>query len=453
MYGLKPPDDGELASKLMAYEKKLEAIQKDTLHYYQKRISTPISALGQYTTPYVTSDQWGTFISKYTNGTYAASDYIHYRPHTTEILVKLFKSKAVRQKGLRYLVAWSFYRQLVEFTEPYMFLRGRSASDACYEHVKKVMHLAVLSPYFHSEIPPHIVPETKRMVSQIRATFLEALEYSSWLGLTIREAAIRRLNNMTSYVGSPGMRSDPEFVELVYKPYPDAPLDILFPTWIKARSLSSHYIWTDQTAALYDEARHSPYYTDHFNDFILPATSLLRPFMYKYGVSALSYGGLGKLIGHEIMHGFDVSAIQSLKEYDPEGMKTVITEYTKRALCLRESHKSVLSVNAQGEMLNETRDSENLADLVGAKIAYDAFASLAAEERDQTLAGLDMSAEQLFFVNSCAIFCAEHAVPGQRYAPYRSRCIVPLINMPEFSRAFGCAAGTPMNPLKKCTFW
>ncbi|KAH7957242.1 hypothetical protein HPB52_016509 [Rhipicephalus sanguineus] len=342
--------------------------------------------------------------------------------------------------------------KLVEFTEPYMFLRDRSASDACYSHVRKVMNLAVLSPYFHSEIPPYIVPQAQRMVSEVRNAFLKALESSSWLGLKIREAAIRKLKNMTSYVGSPGRRSDPEFVESVYKPYPDAPLDILFPTWIKALSLSSHYIWTDQETRLYDEARRSPYYTDNYNDFTIPATSLIRPFMY-YGITSLNYGGLGKLIGHEIMHGFDVNAIESLKDNDPEGMKNVRKEYTKRALCLRESHKSVLFINGQEEILNETLDSENLADFVGTKIGYDAFVSLVPENRDETLAGLDMSAEQLFFFNSCAIMCAQHGIPGQRYAPYRSRCMVPLINMPEFSRAFGCAAGTPMNPRKKCTFW
>ncbi|KAH7956435.1 hypothetical protein HPB52_009662 [Rhipicephalus sanguineus] len=114
---------------------------------------------------------------------------------------------------------------------------------------------------------------------------------------------------------------------------------------------------------------------------------------------------------------------------------------------------SRLHISVKEETLNETLDVENLADLVGTKIAYEAFSSLAPAYRDEILAGLDMSAEQLFFVNSCAKLCAQHAIPAKRYAPYRSRCIVPLMNMPEFSRAFDCAAGTPMNPREKCTFW
>ncbi|KAL3184312.1 hypothetical protein MRX96_032113 [Rhipicephalus microplus] len=72
--------------------------------------------------------------------------------------------------------------------------------------------------------------------------------------------------------------------------------------------------------------------------------------------------------------------------------------------------------------------------------------------RNETIAGLDMSPHKLFLVNSCAKVCAQRAVPGKRYAPYRSRWIVTLMNMPEFSRAFSCAAGTLMNPPNKCSF-
>ncbi|KAH7942664.1 hypothetical protein HPB51_028654 [Rhipicephalus microplus] len=172
-------------------------------------------------------------------------------------------------------------------------VEGRSASDACYEHVKKVMNLAVLSPYLQSEVQVHMVEKAKRMVSEIRSTFLKALQYSSSLSINFRVAAIRKLESMKSYVGSPGRRLDPEFVEWIYKPYPDAPIDLLFPTWIRALSLSTHYIWTDQTTPLYDEARYRPYYTHYFNDFTVATANMLPPFMYPDWPIALNYGGLG----------------------------------------------------------------------------------------------------------------------------------------------------------------
>ncbi|KAL1415636.1 hypothetical protein MTO96_029123 [Rhipicephalus appendiculatus] len=323
-YGAKPPVDKQLASKIKAYNDHSE---------------------------------WHTFFAKYTNGTYTGSDQILYEPHIITVLVKLFKNESMGEKGLQYLVAWSVYRQLVQFTDPYMFLRERTTSDACYEHVREVMNLAVISPFFMSE------------------------------------------------------------------PYPDAPLDLLFPTWIKALSLHSHYIWSDQTTPLYDEANRNSYYSYIYNDFTIPTADLLRPFAYSHGPLALTYGGLGMIAAHEFMHAFDVIGMRTFEGYQPEEKEAFLNEYTKRALCLRRSHRSVLSLTRE-QNLSAFLDNENLADLVGTKIAYQAFASLIPEERTETLAGLDMSPEQLFFFNNCLKWCAESStLLTNQYAPFRSRCM------------------------------
>ncbi|KAL3184317.1 hypothetical protein MRX96_032118 [Rhipicephalus microplus] len=237
------------------------------------------------------------------------------------------------------------------------------------------------------------------------------------------------------------------------EPYPDAPLDLLFPTWINALSLSSHYIWTDQTTPLYDEAYRNSYFSYIHNNFEIPTVDLLPPLVYEFAPAALNYGGIGTVIAHEFMHAFDAQSVQSFKDSLPQDMDAFLKEYTKRALCLRKSHRSVLSLTGEEEKLNNELDNENLADLAGTKIAYQAFASLVSAEKTRTLAGLNMSAEQLFFVNHCVKWCAQSSRLAARYAPFRSRCIVPLMNMPEFSSAFGCAVETPMNPPKKCELW
>ncbi|KAH6933939.1 hypothetical protein HPB50_019131 [Hyalomma asiaticum] len=358
LYGALPPVDIQLALKIREYDKEHE---------------------------------WVEFISKYTNGTYTGSDTISTDFRATTILEKLFESVSVGRQGLRYLVAWTFFRQLVELTEQRMFLRGKPASEACYHHIKRVMNLAVISPYFEEG------------------------------------------------------------------PYPDAPRDRLFPTWIKALSLSAHYNWTDQSAPLYDESEVNAHYLVNYNVVIIPTALMHDPFMYPYGPNALHYGGIGTVIGHELMHAFDVAGIESIKRrlmYNEVWLfREFKEEYTKRALCLRQSHKSVLSFGGRQEILNQTLDAENLADLVAAKIAYAAFDSLPAKYRNITLTRFRASPEQLFFINHCVRNCAHRSRLAENYAPYRSRCIVPLMNMPEFSDAFRCAPGTPMNPIHKCNLW
>ncbi|XP_075744110.1 uncharacterized protein LOC142802912 [Rhipicephalus microplus] len=226
-----------------------------------------------------------------------------------------------------------------------------------------------------TEVQPYTIGKANSMVDEIREAYLRALQYSTWLNTDFRQAAKKKIKDMVSYVGSPGKRLDPNFVEGLYKPYPDVPLDLeaLFPTWIKALGLSAQYMWMDTTTPLYDETRPIPYYTGVSNDVTVPTASMLPPFMHTNGIDALHYGGLGTMIGHAMMRAFDVRGIHTLEGYVPDENDDVIREYTKRALCLRRSHKSVLSLRGQEETLSDELDSENLADLVGTKMAYDAF--------------------------------------------------------------------------------
>ncbi|KAH7966123.1 hypothetical protein HPB49_013903 [Dermacentor silvarum] len=108
---------------------------------------------------------------------------------------------------------------------------------------------------------------------------------------------------------------------------------------------------------------------------------------------------------------------------------------------------------ARQEVVNDTLDSENIADFVGTVVAHSAFSSLEPSKRDTIVQGVGMTANQLFFISYCAKFCELDYYPGDHYAPGRSRCIVPLMNMNEFSDAFHCKKGSHMNPPKKCTFW
>ncbi|KAL1467500.1 hypothetical protein MTO96_026020, partial [Rhipicephalus appendiculatus] len=151
----------DLASELRGYENQLEDIARATVTGAQTLES--VRELSGLTDPYVSSDDWKTFLNKYTNRTFRNSDVMLYRRDVGTMLAQLFKSKSVGKEGLQYLVAWTLYRQLFEFTDPVWFLRGRTANDACYEHVKKVMKLAITSHQFQKVVPPRMIYQTKRM--------------------------------------------------------------------------------------------------------------------------------------------------------------------------------------------------------------------------------------------------------------------------------------------------
>jgi predicted metalloendopeptidase len=91
---------------------------------------------------------------------------------------------------------------------------------------------------------------------------------------------------------------------------------------------------------------------------------------------------------------------------------------------------------------------ENLADLDGLRVAYDAFehrgGSTTAASRDAH----GTTAEQRFFLAFANLFRAkpvnEAAGLHDFHAPERFRVNGTLANLPEFAQAFGCKAGDPM---------
>ncbi|KAH6933919.1 hypothetical protein HPB50_018841 [Hyalomma asiaticum] len=455
MYGVQRPHDANLAAKLLVYEKEVVNALQRTILPNAPGIFVGIRYFASYTKPYVTSDKWASYFSTYTSNTYGADDSVLVQQSVFNFITALFKSKSVGERGLQYLVAWSVYTQLVDYTVPRSLLRNNTPSDACYEHAGRAMRFALTSPYFQTVVSPPVVQAVKTMVLNIRNAYRHAFETSSWVAGQDRNISLRKLAGLTTHVGSPGQHLDAAYVEQLYKPFPDVPPNRLFPSWIKAVSLSAHHKWIDQTTYIYDETVVGAHYTPSMNSLVIPTALMQRPLYFHEALEVLNYAGIGAIIGHEFMHAFDVigTRIDDMKRVRQWPTRTYLEEYTKRAICLRRSHRAVLRKRARREELNDMLDSENLGDLAGLRAAYTAYSGLPQNQRSVTLEGLDISAERLFFIGHCIKTCAQYSQLTAQYAPYRSRCIVPLMNMPEFSSAFGCTPEHPMNSKTKCTFW
>ncbi|KAL1460327.1 hypothetical protein MTO96_027563 [Rhipicephalus appendiculatus] len=424
-------DDGGLADKLSTYDDEFHAVIKRRTSADSPMLSGTIRGMGHTTDPYVSPAKWSTMFSKYTNNIYQGNNTIAYQKYVLDILVDLINHQYVGVMGLRYLIAWSMFRQLVRYSEPTLLLDKKTVSEACYGEVREVMKLALVSPFLQTIVKPEMVREAKTLLTTIIAAFQKALTASLWLTGKARIIALKKLYKMQQHVGSPGRRLDPAYVEEIYAPLADVLPDRFFVSWRKALSHWRHQEWTDQFTWLYDETE----------------VNAVPP--------ALSYGGIGAIMAHEIMHGYDVqgSNYDDRSHYEPWRSQEIGEEYTNRTFCIRRSHRAALKMRSAQEMVNDTLDSENLADFVGTLTTYAAFASLPSYERDIELSGLNMTAEHMFFISTCVKWCEEEPLIGDRYAPSRSRCLVPLMNMPEFSAAFSCPVGTPMNPRDKCTFW
>ncbi|XP_065289043.1 neprilysin-1-like [Dermacentor albipictus] len=456
LYGLTSPGDELLAAKIMEYEKQLERTTLKSTPREASILRVTISSMGEMTKPYVTAEKWSTVFATYTNQIYGGNDTIVYQEDVLPVLVRLIKSKAVGFTGLRYLIAWSLFRQMVQYTEPRYFAPTKSISDTCYDRVLKVMKLAAVNPYLRATVTPEMLLEAEEMLLAILTAFRTLLVSSTWLKSTARVAAMRKLFYLQYHIGGPSSRRhDAAHVEELYAPLPDVDPNRFFTSWRKALSLSRHQIWADQTSWQFDEAEVNAHYKNNLNILIIPTAILQQPLFFFESPPALNYGGIATIMAHEIMHGYDSggTGYDRKGNFNPWATREFGKAYKRKTDCIRRSHEYVANMMHPQEKLVDTSTLENLADFVGTMTAYKAYYLLPDHKRKMRLSGLNMTAEHLFFINSCVKLCGKNPMAAGRYASSASRCIVPLMNMPEFAAAFGCAIGTPMNRQMKCTFW
>lgn len=98
---------------------------------------------------------------------------------------------------------------------------------------------------------------------------------------------------------------------------------------------------------------------------------------------------------------------------------------------------------------------ELLADLIGAKVAYDAYEMwryLKGEELP--LPGLDYDIEQLFWISLGLYNCAPEDSDSDDATGGKSHIVTLLRNLDDFADDFNCPAGSYMNPGgENCEVW
>ncbi|XP_070389915.1 endothelin-converting enzyme 1-like isoform X2 [Dermacentor albipictus] len=430
-------------------------------HRWDDMLGT-IQDLGELTKPIITGETWAGSIAKYTKQMYRGNDTIRYAEFAPVFLAKVLGHEGVGLNGMRCYMAWSLFRKLINYTDLDGMAKHAMESPLkfCYRQAKRLMGYAVNSRFFHSVVNKKTFMEANEMASSIRKAFQAAFRSSSWITGSVRKTARRKMMNMRQYIGAVGASLDAAHVEKYYASFPDLPTNQFFKAWRQAKAAAIRQTWADTTILLKNYDKVNAMYDGKYNLLVVLPLMLLPSILFTKGPAAFNYGSLGTILGHEMMHGYDVEN----SKYDENAKerqwfsREAAEHYANKTFCLRQFHKNVL--RRRQEVLNDTVDSENIADLGGTTMAYSAFRSLPASKRETTLPGVTMTANQLFFVGHCTPWCEEQTTKPPRwlsgrskYAPGRSRCIVPLMNMPEFSDAFHCKRGSYMNPSNKCKFW
>jgi endothelin-converting enzyme/putative endopeptidase len=201
------------------------------------------------------------------------------------------------------------------------------------------------------------------------------------------------------------------------------------------------------------------YYSPDRNNINFPAGILQPPFYQEGRDAAVNYGGIGAVVGHELTHGFDDQG----RKFDGQGnlhnwwTDADAKAYEERASCVADQYSQYV-VAGDTHLNGRLTLGENTADNGGVRLALMAYLAGPGAAAPQAVEGF--TPEQRFFLGYAQIWCENRRPEFERLrattdphssARYRVNGVVS--NMPEFQKAFGCAADGPMVRQNRCRVW
>ena len=215
----------------------------------------------------------------------------------------------------------------------------------------------------------------------------------------------------------------------------------------------------DKTEWLMTPPTVNAYYNPLENNINFPAGILQPPFFNKAADDAVNLGAVGGVVGHELTHGFDDQG----RQFDPQGnlrdwwAPQDGKAFEERAACVSKQYAGYTAV-ADVKLNGQLTLGENVADNGGLRLAWMALQDEMARKPLPKADGF--TPEQRFFIGWAQIWCENktdefarlHAATNV-HAPGRYRTNGVVANFPEFAKAFGCSAASPMVNQTACRVW
>ena len=253
--------------------------------------------------------------------------------------------------------------------------------------------------YVARYFPPEAKAAVETMIGYIRDAYRDRIAENAWMDEATRAEALRKLDRIVEYVGYPDRYLDYAAIRI------DA-ADLVgnlrrIAEWEEADSL-----------AQLDERRRDwewPYpaqevnagYLPSLNSITFPAGILQPPFFDVAADPAVNFGAIGAVIGHEIGHAFDDQGSRSdgdgrLRDWWTAASRA---EFDKRAAVLVDQYNGYEPL--PGVFVNGAYTlGENIGDLGGLSIAYQAYRRYVAKELGGAAPVIDgFTGDQRFFLS------------------------------------------------------
>ena len=282
-------------------------------------------------------------------------------------------------------------------------------------------------------------------MQDIKDALGDRLKTVEWMTEQTRAVSLQKLQAMRPRIGYPDKWRDLSAARVGARPFVE--------NWLAANRYGHQRdLGRVGRAVDREEWRTSPHIVNAFysasnNEIVFPAAILQPPFFDLAADDAANYGGIGMVIGHEITHGFDDRGRRFDKDGNLRDWWTAEDDrrYRERAARVERQYsgyEALPGLKANGALTL----GENLSDIGGTKIAYDALQRALRERPQGTIEGL--SPGQRFFVSFAQAWRHVGRPEWERkitltdsHSLPRLRVLGTIAHMPEFAAAFACEPG------------
>jgi putative endopeptidase len=315
--------------------------------------------------------------------------------------------------------------------------------------------------YVEKYFPPEARARMNALVENLKGVFHDRLERVTWMKDFTRDKALAKFTRFTQKIGYPAKFRD--YSGIVIR------RDDLLGNVRRAAAFESHReiarVGKPVDRSEWDMTPETvnAYFNPEQNEIVFPAGILQPPYFDLNMDDAVNYGGIGVVIGHEMTHGYDDEG----RKYDADGnLNDWWTEADAKAFDARaqlvvdeyNNFEVLPGLHVNGKLTL----GENLADLGGVHIAYEALERVLAKDPSKRRDIDGFTPEQRFFISFAQVWRtnirpaeAERLVTIDPHSPGRFRAYGPLLNVNEFYQAFDIQPGSPMwlPPEKRAVIW
>ena len=310
-----------------------------------------------------------------------------------------------------------------------------------------VLGEAVGQLYVEKYFPPENKKKALEIVHNLLKSMKQRIEQLDWMTADTKAKALDKLSSFKAKIGYPDKWID--YSSLSIEPASYAKNYFSAYKFNFLRDIRKVGKPTDRSEWHMSPQTINAYYTPNNNEIVFPAAILQPPFFNMKADDAINYGSMGVVIGHEITHGFDDQGAKydkhgNLKKWWTEKDKKLFEARTEKLITQFDKYEPIKGYNVNGKLTL----GENIADLGGVTVAYNAFKMTKEYKGGKKIDGFTPT--QRFFLGLAQIWRQKTRKQMQIlrlkdvHSPAKYRVIGPLSNFTPFYQAFDVQPGSEM---------